>query len=180
MKLTDTTKPEDFRNIRGGDNSHITGWGVDADVENDPTYPMKDRTDEEQKGYSWERPELQDVDVKILKSVERPNVTAVFGTSTPPKGLSGLIRNLAYKYSESSYGRWLPLIMADRIGVVEGIISDLARGYVPNIFKERGWKSEWKYNRNVAIRKIAINTLIVAGITTWFIMRRKRKSAFLS
>lgn len=181
MKLTDKTNPNEFRNIRGSeDHSHIIGWGVDTDLENDPTYPMKDRNDEEKLGYSWERPEQQPLDVKVLRSVERPNVTAVFGTSTPPRGLSGLIRNFAFKFSESSYSRWVPLILADRINVIEGIISDISRGHFPNFFAERGWKSEWKYNRMGAIRKIAINTAIIAGITTWIIMRRKRKSAFLS
>ncbi|HLO90096.1 MAG TPA: hypothetical protein VK172_02920 [Lentimicrobium sp.] len=180
MKITDQTKPEDFRNIRGGDNSHIKGWGIDTDVENDPTYPMKDRTDEEQSGYSWERPLQQEVDVKVLRSVERPNVTAVFGTSVPPRGLSGIIRNFAFKFSESSYTRWIPLVMADRINVIEGIIADISRGYFPKFFAERGWKSEWKFNRLGAIRKITVNTLVVAGIVTWIIMRRKRKNAFLS
>jgi len=176
MKLTDSTKPEEFKNIRGGENTDIEGWGVDFNPENDPTYPIKDRTNDEQKGFSWERPVQQEVKRKMLRSVERPNVTAVFGTSTPPRGLSGLIRNVAFKYSESSFGRWLPLILADRINVVEGIIADLARGHFPNFYKERGWKSEWKYNRRGAIRKIAVNTLIVAGIATWFVMRRKRRN----
>ncbi len=38
------------------DPTQIKGWGVDADPKNDPTYPMKRRTDAEQKGYAWERP----------------------------------------------------------------------------------------------------------------------------
>jgi hypothetical protein len=29
------------------DYSHIKGWGVDADPKNDPTYPMKHRTNDE-------------------------------------------------------------------------------------------------------------------------------------
>ena len=41
------------------DYSHIKGWGIDADPKNDPTYPMKNRTNEEHKGYSWDRPTLQ-------------------------------------------------------------------------------------------------------------------------
>ncbi len=74
---------------------------------------MKKRNNEEQKGYTWERPPQQPIDVEILRSVERPFVTSVFGTSTPPAGLSGKIRRFAFKYSESSYGRWLPLVLAD-------------------------------------------------------------------
>ena len=71
---------------------HIKGWGVDADPKNDPTYPMKHRTNEEHAGYSWVRPSQQPVNIEVLHSNERPNVTAVFGTSSPPSGLSGMIR----------------------------------------------------------------------------------------
>jgi hypothetical protein len=150
----------------GKDYSHIKGWGVDADTKNDPTYPMKNRTNEEQKGYSWERPTQQDVNVEVLHSNERPNVTAVFGTSTPPSGLSGMIRRYAFKYSESSYGHWLPLLLADRVNVVEGIVDDLRHGHVPNIFAEKGWKAGWKHNRNGIIRSVVtgvvVSTVIVA------------------
>ena len=112
------------------DYAHIKGWGVDADPKNDPTYPMKRRVEGEHAGYSWERPPQQPVNVEILHSNERPNVSAVFGTATPPAGLSGMIRRLAFRYSESSYGHWLPLMLADRVGVVEGIVADLAHGHV--------------------------------------------------
>src|SRR4051794_32757819 len=82
-------------NYSDKDYSHIKGWGIDADPENDPTYPMRQpRTDEEQNGYSWNRPTLQVVDREILHSIERPNLTAVFGTSTPPSGLSGVFEGM--------------------------------------------------------------------------------------
>src|ERR671921_2755031 len=96
------------------DPSQIEGQGIDADPKNDPTSPMKHPTDGEHAGYSWERPPQQPIDVEILHSNERPNVTAVFGTSTPPSGLSGMIRRFAFQFSESEYGHWLPLLLADR------------------------------------------------------------------
>lgn len=37
---------------------------------------------------------------------------------------------LAFKYSENSYGHWVPLMLADRIGMIEGVVGDLAGGYV--------------------------------------------------
>ena len=67
------------------DPSQIEGWGVDTDPKNDPTYPMKNRNDGEHAGYSWERPPQQPIAVEVLHSNERPDVTAVFGTSTPPR-----------------------------------------------------------------------------------------------
>lgn len=147
---------------RISDYKNIKGWGVDADPKNDPTYPYKKRTNEEHKGYTWERPPQQPVNVEVLHSNERPNVTAVFGTSTPPSGLSGQIRRWAFKYSENSYQHWLPLILADRINAVEGIIDDIKSGHLPNFFAERGWSAEWKYNREGFVKKVLTGTLITS------------------
>jgi hypothetical protein len=155
--------------------SHIKGWGIDADPENDPTYPMKHRTDAEQNGYSWDRPEQQPVEHEILRSIERPNVTAVHGTSQPPRGLSGMIRRAAYKFSESSYARWLPLIVADRVNVLEGIVDDISRGTFPNIFAEKGYKAAWKHDRKGVIISVATTVLVTAAIIT-FLSRRNRTS----
>src|ERR1051325_1211762 len=82
----------------------VPGWGVDTNPENDPAYPMKKRNNGEHAGYSWNRPPQQPANVEVLHSNERPNLAAVFGTSTPPAGLSGLLRRLAFKDSESGYG----------------------------------------------------------------------------
>jgi hypothetical protein len=149
------------------DPSQIKGWGVDADPDNDPTYPMKNRNNGEHEGYSWERPTQQPESVEILHSNERPHVTAVFGTSTPPAGLSGMIRRAAFKYSENSYGHWLPLMLADRVGVVEGYLEDLSRGHVPNIFAERGWKAEWKHNRTSLLTRIAVGAVIASAAVAY-------------
>lgn len=150
-----------FRKI---DPTKVLGWGVDADPANDPTYPMKERTNEDHAGYSWERPTQQRPSVEILHSNERPNLSAVFGTSTPPSGLSGAIRRAAFRYSESSYGHWLPLMLADRVSVAEGVIQDLGQGHVPNFFAERGWGAEWKYNRASLIRRNVAGLLIVGAV----------------
>jgi hypothetical protein len=145
------------------DYSHIKGWGIDADPKNDPTYPMKNRTNAEHEGYSWERPTQQPINMEVLHSIERPNVTAVYGTAMPPSGLSGMIRRFAFKHSENSYLHWLPLIFADRVNVVEGVLDDLAHGHIPNIFAEKGYPAEWKHNRAGLITKFAI---IAAVVTT--------------
>ncbi|WP_207432501.1 hypothetical protein [Sabulibacter ruber] len=149
------------------DYSHIIGWGIDADPKNDPTYPMKRRTDEEQRGYTWQRPTQQPIDVEVFHSIERPNVSAVFGTSTPPSGLSGKIRRLAFKKSENDYGHWLPLILADRINVVEGIIDDIKNGKFPNIIAEKGMKADWQHNRSGVIQKAAIGAFVIAAVVAW-------------
>jgi hypothetical protein len=154
------------------DPSQVEGWGVDVNPKNDPTYPMKHRTDGEHAGYSWERPPQQPVNTEILRSIERPNVTSVFGTSTPPSGLSGVIRRIAFRYSESSYGHWLPLMLADRVGIVEGILADLKHGHLPNVFAERGWKAEWRYNRTSLVWKVLVRVLLITAVIAYFSSRR--------
>ena len=154
------------------DPSQIKGWGVDADPKNDPTYPMKNRNNGEHAGYSWERPPQQPITVEVLHSNERPDVTSVFGTSTPPSGLSGELRRLGFRYSESSYGHWLPLVLADRVSVVEGILEDLKRGHVPNIFAERGWKAEWEHNGTSLVRRVLVRAVLVSAAFAYLRGRR--------
>ena len=149
------------------DPTQIKGWGIDADPENDPTYPIKKRNNAEHAGYSWERPSQQPVDVEVLHSNERPNVTAAFGTSTPPSGISGMVRRFAFRYSESSYGHWLPLMLADRLSVVEGIADDLASARIPNIPAELGWKAEWQHNRGNLITRILVGLFVASAVVAY-------------
>jgi len=150
----------------------IEGWGVDADPKNDPTYPMRHRTEGEHAGYSWERPQQQPPTVEVLRSIERPDVTAVFGTSTPPSGPSGSLRRFAFRYSESSYGHWLALMLADRVGVAEGVADDLKQGRLPNVLAERGWKAEWKHNRASLVGRILLRVGLVSAALL-YLGRRK-------
>jgi hypothetical protein len=146
------------------DPQKLPGWGIDANPENDPTYPMRERLNVSQDPDSKHRPaSLQPVDIEVLKSIERPNVSAVFGEAAPPTGLSGMIRRFAFKYSESHYGHWLPLLLADRVNVVEGVLEDLAHGKVPNIFAEKGYAVEWKHNRTAFVTKMATIALVTTG-----------------
>ena len=157
------------------DYTHIPGWGVDADPENEPTYPMKKYTGDDHKRLNWVRPPLQPETVEILHSNERPNLSAVFGTAAPPSGLSGAIRRHAFKYSESNWNHWLTLILADRVNMVEGVIEDLRAGHVPNIFAERGWTAEWKYNRKALLQKVVVGTLVTTAVVA-LLLRKKKKS----
>jgi hypothetical protein len=160
---------------------NIPGWGIDADVENDPTYPMKHANGADHERIHYQKPTQQRPDVEILQSIERPNLTAVFGTSTPPKGLSGQIRRFAYKFSEADARHWMSLLLADRVNVVEGVIDDLKHGIVPNFFAERGWTAEWKYNRKGAIKTLAIRAAVATAVVAFLIYRnRTRKMKLLS
>ena len=167
--ISDDTDQE-FENKPSGNFRDIPGWGVDINPKNDPTYPMKIRTDEEIRGYTWKRPVQQiSAGVEVLKSVERPNISAVFGTSVPPSGLSGVIRRLAFKKSESTLARWAPLLLADRINVVEGFIGDIFTGHIPNIYTERGWRAEMKYNRKKFLLKSLLFLVILTLLIIWIL-----------
>lgn len=154
--------------------THIKGWGMDANPQNEPTAPIKKYTGDDHKRLNYEKPEQQETDVEILHSNERPSVSAVFGTSVPPSGLSGAIRRYAFRFSESSFAHWIPLLLADRINVVEGIIDDIRNGFFPNILVERGLKSEWKYNKKELITKVAAGVIITAAVIM-FLTRKRRK-----
>jgi len=152
---------------------HIPGWGMDADPENDPTYPMKRSNGADHERLNYEKAPQQRQDIEILHSIERPGTTRVFGTSTPPAGLSGAIRRHAYKYSEATAARWMTLLLADRIDVIQGKLADLRQGIIPNPWIERGWQAEWKHNRIAFIGKAATTALLItAGV---MLMSRKRK-----
>ena len=153
--------------------SHIKGWGIDADPQNEPTYPMKKYTGDDHARLNYQRPVLQTPDVEVLHSNERPNLTATFGTTTPPSGLSGMIRRFAFRFSESEYGHWLPLLLADRVNVIEGIIDDLKRGHIPNIFAEKGMKAELKHNPKGFATRLAITILVTTVVI--YALKNKNK-----
>ena len=48
----------------------IPGWGVDADLSNNPTFPMRDRAAGHERGLSWPRPAQQPREVEVLMSIE--------------------------------------------------------------------------------------------------------------
>jgi len=146
------------------DPSQVVGWGIDADPENDPTYPMRDASKDSRGGMDWQRPTIQPQNIEVLRSTEHNRRTAVFGTSVPPSGLSGMIRREAFKRSEGKWSHWLMLLAADRLNVVEGIGNDLLHGRLPNIPAEMGIKSEIAHNMPGLVRKVAVTGTVLALI----------------
>jgi hypothetical protein len=146
------------------DTALIVGWGADADTRNDPTYPYRDRSKDDHSG-EWRRPTQQEPDVELLKSVEHKWLPAVFGTASPPSGVSGSMRRLAFRWSESNWSHWLLLIAADRVNMVEGLVEDLGRGHLPNIPKEMGLPAEWRHNKTGLMKKLAVAAVIGGSIT---------------
>ncbi len=153
----------------------IVGWGIDANPQNNPTYPIKHYTGADHDRLNYDRAPQQPQSLEVLRSNERPAMTRVFGTSVPPSGLSGVLRRYAFTFSEGSAAHWMTLILADRINVVEGIVDDLAHGHIPNLFAERGWAAEWKYNRSGVIKKVAVGAAVTTALVLF--LARKRSQA---
>ncbi len=95
--------------------ARIPGWGVDLDPQDRPSVP-RERLDPTLTGAHWDFPERQSERWARERSIEHQFLTPVFGTSCPPRGVSGMMRKYAYKrFSEGRAAHWLILIVADRV-----------------------------------------------------------------
>ncbi len=126
--------------------ARIPGWGVDLDPKDRPAVP-KEQFDSDLGGAHWEFPERQPEKTPRERSIEHKFLTPVFGTSTPPKGLSGVIRKYAYReYSEGRAAHWLLLILGDRVDAVEHHLKSFLTLRPDNPISETGVLSEGKHH----------------------------------
>lgn len=112
--------------------ARIPGWGADLDPKDRPSVP-KERFDPGATGAHWDLPEQQPERVPRERSIEHERLTPVFGSTLPPKGLSGVIRRTAFRYSEGRAAHWLMLLAADRVDVVEHRIGEALGGKAPTV-----------------------------------------------
>lgn len=95
----------------------VHGWGADLDPRKRPMVPMElPSTVRNVRGKVTHR---QKPAHRIHISNEHPDLTPVFGTSVPPRGLSGMLRDYAYEYGEGTNRRWMTLLISDRIDMIE-------------------------------------------------------------
>jgi hypothetical protein len=131
--------------------ARIPGWGVDLDPTDRPAVP-KERFDPHGSGAHWDFPERQPEKWPRERSIEHKFVTPVFGTSCPPKGISGMMRKFAYKkYSEARAAHWLLLLAADRVDVLESRLRSATTGRPDNPVTGTGVLSEFSH-RGLASR----------------------------
>lgn len=124
--------------------ARIPGWGADLDPADRPAVP---KMRFEETGAHWDFPERQPETWPRERSIEHQFLTPVFGTSTPPRLLSGLIRKHAYaKYSEGRAAHWLLLIAADRVDAIEHHLQSFATLRPDNPITETGIKAEFTHN----------------------------------
>jgi hypothetical protein len=135
-------RPETSEELR----ARIPGWGVDLDRRDRPSVP-KLEFQENLTGAHWgEHPDRQPEIWPRERSIEHAQLTPVFGTSCPPKGLSGAIRKLSYaRYSEGRAAHWLLLVLADRIDAWESHLRSFATLRPDNPITETGVRSEFTH-----------------------------------
>lgn len=151
--------------------ARIPGWGADLDPEDRPSVP-KLQWQEDRSGAHWEFPERQPEKWPRERSIEHKFLTPVFGTSCPPKGVSGLLRRFAYRrFSEGRAAHWLILLGADRVDAWESHLRSFATTRPDNPVTETGVLSEFsrhglssRFGRKRAdVRHHALDPVIVAG-----------------
>jgi hypothetical protein len=151
--------------------ARIPGWGVDLDPNDRPSVPMM-KYDPEATGAHWHFPERQPEKWPRERSIEHKFLTPVFGTSTPPRGLSGMIRRFAYRrYSEARAAHWLLLIAADRVDAVESHLRSFATLRPDNPLTETGLRSEFTHHglksrfgrKRADLPHVWIDPILIAG-----------------
>jgi len=149
----------------------IPGWGVDLDPKDRPSFP-REQFDPGATGAHWDFPERQEEKWPREMSIEHKFLTPVFGTSAPPKLLSGVMRKYAYKrFSEARAAHWLILLASDRVDAIESHIGSLLTGHPDNIVKETGILSEFSHHgissrlrqKRADLTHLPLDPLIVAA-----------------
>ena len=126
--------------------ARIPGWGVDLDPKDRPSVPQE-QFDPELSGAHWEFPERQPEKWPRERSIEHAFLTPVFGTSCPPRGVSGIMRKYAYaKYSEARAAHWLILLAADRVDALESTLGSFVSRRPDNPITETGVLSEFSHH----------------------------------
>jgi hypothetical protein len=125
--------------------ARIPGWGADLDPKDRPSVPRL-KFDPAATGAHWNFPERQPEKWPRERSIEHRFLTPVFGTSTPPRGLSGVVRRYAYRYSEGRAAHWLLLLGADRIDAVEHHLASFVSLRPDNPVTETGVRTEITHN----------------------------------
>jgi len=151
--------------------ARIPGWGADLDPADRPAVP-RERFDPGATGAHWEFPERQPETWPRERSIEHKFLTPVFGTSCPPKGLSGVLRKVAYaRYSEGRAAHWLILLAADRVDAIESHLTSFVSLHPDNPITQTGVLSEFsrhgvssRFGRDRAdVVHQGLDPLIVAG-----------------
>jgi len=151
--------------------ARIPGWGADLDPVDRPSVP-RERFDPALTGAHWEYPDQQPETWPRERSIEHQHLTPVFGTSTPPKGISGVLRQYAYRrFSEARAAHWLILLGADRVDAIESHLRSFLTLRPDNPITETGVLTEFTHKpvssrigkRRSDVHHIWLDPIIVGG-----------------
>ena len=169
--------------------ARILGWGVDLDPKDRPS--ARRLVFQENTGAHWQFPERQPQKWPRERSIEHKFLTPVFGTSCPPKGVSGMMRKYAYRrFSEGRAAHWLILVVADRVDSLGSHLQSLLTLRPDNPITETGVFSEFT-RHGIASRVgkkradlvhqpldviIIAASWVVAGGAVYRVLKRLRKT----
>ena len=106
-----------------------------------------------------------------MHSNDHPAESNVRKTLAPLSGLSGLLRRLAFRYTESGFGNWFPLIFANRSNIWEGLVKNSRDGLIPYRLI-----SELKYNKRQFITRTAVKAVVTVLVFALISGRSKKKN----
>ncbi|MFD1046302.1 hypothetical protein ACFQ1S_12425 [Kibdelosporangium lantanae] len=151
--------------------ARIPGWGADLDPKDRPSVP-KLRWQEDRTGAHWDFPQRQPEKWSRERSIEHKFLTPVFGTSCPPRGISGALRRYSYrKFSEGRAAHWLLLLAADRVDAWENHLRSFSTSRPDNPITETGVLSEFTRHgissrigrKRADVKHQVLDPIIVAG-----------------
>lgn len=151
--------------------ARIPGWGIDLDPKDRPSVP-RERFDPNLSGAHWDFPEKQPEKWPRERSIEHKFLTPVFGTSCPPKGVSGMLRKYAYsRFSEGRAAHWLILVAADRVDALGSHLQSLLTLRPDNPITETGVLSEFTRHgiasrvgkKRADVAHQSLDVIIIAG-----------------
>lgn len=98
------------------ESARVTGWGADKDAGDRPGVPRETQPEPLTHTNTLVRQQTDEP-----KPLVGPNrfLTPVYSTALPARGVSGLLRRVAYKYPDYKARRWMLLLAADRVDVIE-------------------------------------------------------------
>ena len=109
-----------------GEHPNVASWGIDLPADKRPGVPYEAKP-HPLAGAHWIAPVRQVSTTPVLKSASIARLTPVYGTATPPHGLSGDLRRIAYEYPDHQARHWLLLLAADRVDVIESDLGGFIR-----------------------------------------------------
>jgi hypothetical protein len=147
----------------------INGWGADLDPANRPSYPKELKSD-----VRSVRGEVRDWQVphtKVHISNEQPNLTPTFGASVPSRGLSGLLRDYAYEYGEGTNRHWMTLVLADRVDMMESMITSALTGRPDHYIREKGWSAYVKYDPAAKRKLMTFGAVVLGAVAAGLVLQ---------